>query len=144
MLALLFTLLLLGPCAPSEEELLFCEGCAALDLTEAEGGAGGDAGADQGGSGGDPGGAGGDGTPPCECDDGNSCNGAETCAADGSCVTTGAPVPADDRDACTDDFCDNGAPVHQEIPIDDGDPCTKDYCDHDLGVLHYPIAACSD
>ena len=136
MLALLFTLLLLGPCAPTEAESLFCEGvsCAALEITD---GTGGGAGADPG-----EGDAGGSGPPPCECDDGNSCNGLETCAGDGSCITTGEPTPLDDGNACTDDYCEGGLPVNQPMPIDDSDPCTKDYCDPDLGVIHSPIAAC--
>jgi hypothetical protein len=89
------------------------------------------------------GGAGGDdGPPPCECDDGNPCNGIEVCAGDGSCVTTGEPEPLDDLDACTEDYCVDGAPVNEELPVDDEDPCTRDYCDHDLGIIHHPIAAC--
>jgi slime mold repeat-containing protein len=137
MLALLFILLLLGPCAPTEAESLFCEGasCEALEIAD---GAGGATGADPG-----EGGAGGsEGPPPCECDDGNPCNGFETCAGDGSCITTSGPTPLDDDNACTDDHCEDGAPVHREIPLDDGDPCTKDYCDPDLGVVHSPLAAC--
>jgi hypothetical protein len=155
MAALLFIILFLGPCAPTDEEALFCEDCPPLELAEGAGGAagssttwGGDGGAGPGQGGADAtggdGGAGGSGPPPCECDDGNPCNGLETCAGDGSCVVTSEPEPLDDRNACTSDYCENGEPRHAEDEIDDGDPCTNDYCDPNLGIIHSPLAVCED
>jgi hypothetical protein len=57
-----------------------------------------------------------------QCDDANSCNGAETCSA-GACQAGTAPS------------------------FDDGDPCTADSCDPIAGIRHTPVApgtSCSD
>ena len=61
--------------------------------------------------------------PALSCDDGNSCNGIETCDSRGICVPGTPPV------------------------IDDGRPCTIDSCDPATGVVHRPASdgtACSD
>ncbi|HNO76859.1 MAG TPA: hypothetical protein PKN33_02270 [Phycisphaerae bacterium] len=45
-------------------------------------------------------------TSNADCDDGDACNGAETCG-DGVCVA-GTPMDCDDGDSCTSDSCSNG------------------------------------
>jgi cysteine-rich repeat protein len=47
--------------------------------------------------------------PPLACDDGDACNGVETCSA-GACVGGTAPA-VDDHDSCTDDSCDAASGV---------------------------------
>lgn len=159
MLALLFTLLLLGPCATTEEELLFCEGCVGLELAGADAGAGGAAGADpgEGGAGGagggedGPGGAGhggegGEAPTGCvsdlDCANGNTCDGFEFCDDDGRCAVQPGGLPVDDQNVCTHDLCRDGLPYYEPVEIDDGDPCTRDLCHPSFGVKHYPIAGC--
>ena len=61
-----------------------------------------------------------------DCDDGDPCNGVETCD-EGSCLT-GQPPDCDDGDPCTEDTCDAvGGCKHAEHsgPCEDGNPCTK-------------------
>lgn len=93
---------------------------------------------------------------PCltdgECDDGNPCNGFETCDA-GACVA-GAAASCTDLNACTDDSCLPLDPSTWEctntiINCNDGDPCTVDSCDPITGcastpVLCGPSAMCVD
>ena len=93
---------------------------------------------------------------PCtlnaDCDDGNPCNGFETCAA-GAC-NSGAGASCDDLDACTDDSC---LPLDAStwecsgtaVVCNDGDACTVDGCDSVTGcfstpVLCGPSATCVD
>lgn len=104
------------------------------------------------------------------CDDGNVCNGTETCV--GNACQPGTPLPSDDGNACTSDTCHpvngvthtpvaagtscanatvcdgaetcdaSGACVAGAPPlIDDGNPCTSDTCDPEFGVSHSPVAA---
>jgi len=67
------------------------------------------------------------------CDDGNDCNGKDTCTA-GSCQT-GAPPDCDDQEVCTDDSCSANGCEHKPrtgADCNDGDPCTtKDKCGDD-------------
>ena len=95
------------------------------------GGGGSGGGGNAGGGGTDAGGSGGDaGTPPCtdnaDCDDGDACNGAETCSS-GNCVDGTAP-DCDDNNACTADDCDAASGcTHTNLSgtaCDDGDWCT--------------------
>ncbi len=74
-----------------------------------------------------------------ECDDGNACNGLETCSS-GSCQS-GTPVNCNDGSACTVDSCDPGTGVCSNNPIscDDGDACTDDECDTVAGCIHTPL-----
>jgi hypothetical protein len=92
-----------------------------------------------------------------QCDDGNVCNGRETCAA-GACVSSG-PLRCDDGIACTQDQCDprlgctatpdnrrcddgvfcNGSEIcstaargctgGMPVVCEDGNPCTTERCD---------------
>src|SRR5881392_1798177 len=65
-----------------------------------------------------------------DCDDGDICNGLETCV-NNTCVA-GTPPDCDDHNPCTDDTCDAVmACVHTDNtnPCDDGNPCTvNDTC----------------
>lgn len=74
-----------------------------------------------------------------DCDDGDACNGAETCVG-GSCQS-GTPVNCDDSDACTADSCDPGTGACSNVTIscDDGNDCTTDTCDSVTGCSSTPI-----
>ncbi len=83
-----------------------------------------------------------------ECDDGNACNGRETCAA--HACTTGTPPDCDDGDACTVDACDDATGCTHEatlgccgadIDCDDGNACTADTCDLADGTCAH-VATC--
>ena len=97
-------------------------------------------------------------------DDGDVCNGLETCdPATGNSVP-GTPLDCDDSDACTIDTCDSvlgcqhediicddinlcttdecvdGLCVYTPVDCDDGDPCTADSCDPATGdCINTPI-----
>lgn len=109
-------------------EALFCELCTAEDaLVGGDGGAGGETGATTGQGG---------GPPPCLCDDGDPCNGVESCAGDGSCVS-GPPQPAmSDNNLCTDDICHGGVTHHRPIVPEDRNPCTSNACIPESGPFH--------
>lgn len=67
-----------------------------------------------------------------DCDDGNVCNGSETCVG-GSCQA-GTPLNCNDGNACTTDSCNTSTGcVNTPINCDDGDPCTADSCDPGSG-----------
>jgi hypothetical protein len=86
---------------------------------------------------------------PCtaagDCDDGNVCNGAETCTA-GSCIPGVAPPPCDDSNACNGTetcepatgACVGGLPP----PCDDGNACTDDSCDPAIGCVYTDNGTC--
>jgi cysteine-rich repeat protein len=80
------------------------------------------------------------------CDDGQFCNGAETCDAIADCQA-GTPVDPDDGVACTTDSCDEGADVVVNAPDDglcDGGPaCTAGSCDAISGCAYTPIPGCA-
>ena len=80
------------------------------------------------------------------CDDGNDCNGTESCATSGGLTAAqslcgshppeefcGCSQPCDDGNPCTDDIClpnDSCEYVFNTGPCDDGDQCTSgDTCD---------------
>ncbi len=73
-----------------------------------------------------------------DCNDGNLCNGIETCNA-GQCVP-GTSVNCDDGNQCTTDSCvpATGACTHAPNPCSDGNGCTADSCDPVLGCQHVP------
>ncbi len=107
-----------------------------------------------------------------DCDDGNVCNGVETCDA-GSC-TAGTPLDCSDGNPCTDDLCDpvdgcsnpdntdacddgdactvddrcSGGACQPGDPrtCNDGEDCTDDDCDPDSGCIFTPNDdnACDD
>ena len=89
------------------------------------------------------------GPPTCssdaECDDGNLCNGAETCTPEGGCLAgTAAPddAPCDDGKSCTEqDTCTAGACSGAALECGDADLATLDFCLETTGCLHCAPAA---
>ncbi|HEY0194921.1 MAG TPA: hypothetical protein VGC42_27600 [Kofleriaceae bacterium] len=81
-------------------------------------------------------------TAGASCEDGNLCNGAETCDAAGGC-TPGTPPTAGtscaDGDLCNgDETCDGVSACRAGTPpvVDDRNACTTDACDATHGVSH--------
>ncbi len=76
-----------------------------------------------------------------QCDDGNPCNGVETCSEDGACAP-GEPVVCEDEFDCTIDACDpeTGRCAHQpnHDACDDGVECTQELCDPEAGCRNVP------
>ena len=68
-------------------------------------------------------------TSNSQCNDGNACNGVETCVS-GNC-TAGTPVNCDDGLFCTDDTCApaTGVCSHTAKTCSDNNACTSDFCD---------------
>jgi hypothetical protein len=82
------------------------------------------------------------------CDDGNPCNGGETCDARAGCMV-GTPVNCDDRIACTDDACDTRTGACSHTPIhsacQDGVFCNgAESCDTVRGCISGAAPSCSD
>jgi MYXO-CTERM domain-containing protein len=82
-----------------------------------------------------------------DCDDGNPCNGVETCHPVGGCQS-GPPPSCDDGNPCTDDFCDAAAGgcryVNNAAPCSDGNACTAgDQCAGGICVGGPPLS-CDD
>jgi subtilisin family serine protease len=74
-----------------------------------------------------------------DCDDGNVCNGLESCVA-GSCQP-GAPLNCNDGNACTSDSCNPATGcVNTPITCNDGDPCTTDSCNSGSGCVFDPVS----
>src|SRR5205085_12174044 len=68
-------------------------------------------------------------TSDLDCNDGNACNGAETCDPAKHTCKPGMPKPCADTNACTDDRCvaPGGACMNTLRDLDgDGSPCGKD------------------
>jgi hypothetical protein len=77
---------------------------------------------------------------PCtaeDCDDGQFCNGLESCTPAG--CSAGTPPLLDDGVDCTRDACDELIDGTEHTPLDtlcsDGSDCTTDRCDADLGCV---------
>jgi hypothetical protein len=67
------------------------------------------------------------------CDDGNACNGLETCSPVAGCQA-GVALDCDDGDACTLAFCDpDMGCTYPPLSCDDGNPCTENGCDPESG-----------
>ena len=89
-------------------------------------------------------------SPPCnfdtDCDDLNTCNGAETCIS-GRCAV-GTPAPCDDLLACNGlETCDPvlGCQAGTPTTCDDNNPCTTDSCDETSGCVFTAVAGpCDD
>jgi hypothetical protein len=68
--------------------------------------------------------------PPC--DDGNACDGVETCNVDTATCVPGTPIVCNDSNQCTDDICipASGCQFNPKPPsfCDDGNQCTTDAC----------------
>jgi len=70
------------------------------------------------------------------CDDGQVCNGAETCNLTLGCQS-GTPLNCNDANACTTDSCDPTLGCqHGTVSCDDSNPCTTDACDSAAGCQH--------
>jgi hypothetical protein len=75
------------------------------------------------------------------CDDGNACNGLETCDPQTGCQP-GVPPACDDGDACNGvETCDPQTGCVRGTPpvCDDGDSCTTDACDPKAGCTNTPL-----
>ena len=86
-------------------------------------------------------------TADAECDDGDPCNGFESCDA-GSC-SPGTPNSCGDGDACTNDAClvldaSSWECSNQSISCDDGNACTVDFCDAVTGCGSTPVVCGPD
>src|SRR5262249_33684829 len=78
------------------------------------------------------------------CDDGNPCNGVETCAPNGGGCVAGAPAPdgtpcgdvsvCNGGETCVAGTCTAGTP----LVCDDGDSCTENLCAPDTGCQFPP------
>lgn len=77
-----------------------------------------------------------------ECDDGDTCNGFESCI-EGVCVA-GIPIDCADGDSCTLDTClQDGTCLNDPLDCDDEDACTEDTCSEILGCVHV-LRDCDD
>ena len=83
--------------------------------------------------------------PPLVCDDGNICTD-NTCDPTLGCVFVNNTAPCDDGDACTtNDTCSGGVCVGGPwLECDNGNPCTIDWCDAATGCNHLCIATGQD
>lgn len=72
-----------------------------------------------------------------DCDDGDACNGAETCEAN-TCIPAKEPLSCDDDDVCTADACDpDSGCVNEAIEgccVSDLDCSLEEICDEDANV----------
>jgi len=69
------------------------------------------------------------------CDDGNVCNGEETCNPQNGCVG-GTPLVCNDNNVCNGvETCNSQSGCVRGVPLDcdDGNPCTDDSCDGEIG-----------
>jgi hypothetical protein len=80
-------------------------------------------------------------TVDADCQDGNLCNGVETCVA--TVCTPGTPVVCSDGLFCTSDVCApaTGVCSYPANPCSDGDTCTVDSCDEANGVCNHATPA---
>ena len=84
------------------------------------------------------------GAPTClddsQCDDGDVCNGSETCAPETGCVAGAAApddTPCDDGRTCTEgDTCTAGVCSGTTLECGDADLTTLDFCLETTGCLH--------
>jgi hypothetical protein len=81
---------------------------------------------------------------PITCDDGDVCNGIETCIPETGSCAPGTPR-CDDGDPCTDDVCSGGGTCSW-IPADcdDGNPCTDDSCGENGCEHTFNTRSCDD
>lgn len=80
------------------------------------------------------------------CDDGNRCNGDETCDPAFGCGVIPTPLDCDDGVDCTDDACDPDTGC-SNTPVDGNCPdafCNDQYCDFTLDCQPLPARDCDD
>lgn len=84
---------------------------------------------------------------PLNCDDGNVCNGAETCDPASGCQD-GTPLNCNDGNVCNGaETCNTASGCQDGTPLDcdDDNPCTDDSCDSATGCVNEPNTdACED
>ncbi len=97
------------------------------------------------------------------CDDGQYCNGIETCDPVVGCVPGVAPcldqlcdeltdacvdclndLDCDDGNLCTVDTCDSGHCEYPPLACEDADACTIDTCNIDIGCVNEPVVCPPD
>jgi len=80
---------------------------------------------------------------PLSCDDGDVCNGTETCNALSGC-RAGTPLDCSDTDACNYEHCNATTGCYYTARnCNDTNPCTDDYCDSLTGCFSLP-RSCDD
>lgn len=83
-----------------------------------------------------------------QCDDGNACNGAESCDMATFICLPGTSLSCDDGNPCNGtESCDAAAGCQAGTApiVDDGISCTMDACDETSGVVHTPVhVLCTD
>ncbi|MBO6936269.1 MAG: hypothetical protein JJ863_14940 [Deltaproteobacteria bacterium] len=84
-------------------------------------------------------------TSAADCQNGNACDGAETCSVNGQCRSGTAP-DCNDMNACTTDSCDMSAGCQNvAITCNDTTSCTTDSCDTGMGCVYTPQpTSCDD
>ena len=87
------------------------------------------------------------GGAPLGCDDGNACNGVESCDVLVGCVA-GQVLECDDGNVCNGaESCDpeDGCQSGPSLNCADGNDCTDDSCDPGEGCIYFQnVAACDD
>ena len=81
---------------------------------------------------------------PLVCDNGDLCDGAETCDPLVGCQP-GTPLVCDNGNVCDgNETCDpvSGCQPGTSLECDDGDDCTADSCDEVAGCINDPIPGC--
>eukprot|EP00957_Ditylum_brightwellii_P072190 5487772-Ditylum_brightwellii.AAC.1 len=79
------------------------------------------------------------------CDDGDACNGIETCSVDKGLCLPGTPLTCEkDDNMCTINEC-NSITGSCGVPVvcNDNDSCTDDSCDSSLGCIFTAIPGCN-
>ena len=82
-----------------------------------------------------------------DCDDGDDCNGLETCDTNSGICQAGTPVDCGEGDACTVVSCNpaDGSCSSVDISCDDGETCTADSCDPESGCMNlWPACGVDD
>ncbi len=84
-------------------------------------------------------------TSAADCQNGNACDGMETCSTNGQC-RPGTALDCNDMDACTTDSCDMTAGCQNvAITCDDMTSCTTNDCNPAMGCEFTPVPAnCDD
>jgi Tol biopolymer transport system component len=84
--------------------------------------------------------------PTTRCDDGDACNGVETCNPTTGACGAGTPPDCDDQNACTTDSCNLAVGCVHSSKCDDGNACNgSETCDPSSGVCGLGVTlSCDD